>query len=215
MTTEVSPISVRPVRWTMPMCAMSKRRRASAAEPPHLGERHRGVSFVDEVKRASTARPLARVAVERDGRAAAAGHDAARDRPDVDGVRGQLEKVLCLFFGGPFAAAAADRREEGQLVALVQHDFEVARVLLVDGDEERGAEATQVRVVGEQPLEGGARLRAGRERKRQLVGRGIARRAEEEDAHAHVVLHVRGPRVRALLLFVARLHPSRSTFLPA
>src|SRR4051812_9469463 len=50
-----------------------------APEASHLGERHRGVGFVDEVERAASFRPLACVAVERDGRAAAPRDDAARD----------------------------------------------------------------------------------------------------------------------------------------
>ncbi|HEV2863347.1 MAG TPA: transporter substrate-binding domain-containing protein [Pyrinomonadaceae bacterium] len=86
-------------------------------EAAHLGERHRRVSLVDQIERAATPCPLARVAVERDGGAAARGHDAARDRAHVNRLGRQLEEVrragLAFDFG-----AAADGREDGDLFAF-------------------------------------------------------------------------------------------------
>src|SRR5205085_10969096 len=119
--------------------------------------------------------------------------------------------------------AAADGREEGDLVAVLEFDFEVARVLLVDGDEERGAEAAQGWVVRERALEGFARRRALAEGEHGLVcGRRLARRAEEEEAHAdcgrltRLRVRVLAPTPCARLFPVLmEAHSSRSIFFPA
>ena len=86
ITTLVSPISIWPVRWTMPMCAISKRSWASRPSRCNSLQGHRRVSFVDQVKRSASARPLAGVTVQGDGGAAFGQDDAPGNGANVDWV---------------------------------------------------------------------------------------------------------------------------------
>ncbi len=84
----------------------------------HLAQSHRFVSFVHEIKCAPPLGPFARVAVERNRRAAFRKYDAASDSADIDRLGGQFEEIVGLRSRQDARASAADGRKDCQLVAV-------------------------------------------------------------------------------------------------
>src|SRR5438876_1237352 len=65
-----------------------------ACQPAQFAHGHWRVRFVDQVQRAATAGPLARITVERYGRAAFGQDDSSGDSADVDPLSRQFKEVV-------------------------------------------------------------------------------------------------------------------------
>src|SRR6188474_2636835 len=64
-----------------------------AAQPLHLRQRHRIVSFINQVERFPSRRPFARITIERNRRATLAWDYTPRHLAHVDRLRRQLKKI--------------------------------------------------------------------------------------------------------------------------